>query len=1633
MRPPSLSPASSPYARTDAPAGTPSAPSATGQGTPVSHSPARGHGGFGNLPASPVPAASAGSRSPFSFAWRRSPWSQALWGTHAAHAQPETQHERPAGHDELDRPRLYDPRQRTLQAARDGRVPLAQGHVGGGIRRRDDAAVAENLLERIAAVAESTTNTRPARGEASSSSSRALTEPELDSRIASNDPATILTLAKQAAQRAREAAEAARDGSMAALVSAHQESIGEGSPSGGEPHLQKLRAHVGAARAHLDKLHAAVDRLQDAFGIFADEDEDGDDPELRDIGQARAMIEQARTALSTIESDTTHCLVAQAIAEHRLPPEAAVLGQVAALRELHPAAFQLDQGGGDPRVLAGMGELASRTARGLHELIGAADPGDRAFLQRLRIGSADVAQMLNDARQLVVSLRADCPPGATQDALGTLSNAIDDTEAWLAGQVQPGIGIRPLLSPHSPLLTPAAHTLPTNEGARARMAEFELQRRALSELPHLAGKIARDTTNDDAQARQLSGMIERVMVNAMGTHTPIDTRIELARVAMHFAPTHVGERVRLARALTGHALGIAAPTTGEVQATLGTDDYGERGSAELTRNALFDRLGDVMASLNPEEARRFAQSLASGWDVRDSRGHAGVSDIRRSALAIAQRRVADSSVDMRQLMPPRNPEEFGARLGSSAQRTSWIAGYMRAHSVSRYTTTPGDRDETASYVDNRTVIGALIRHASNMSAMRGHRHHFVKLVKELLKADDEQILSGHRPAVGSAQRLELLQAMVAQLPQFGHASGDRQTVSDVLALVLREMGEPTLRGRHRVRLAKELIGVTEHLSTSRFSGSDAAQAHALDSIGIVVRGMDGIESTALLRQVLASRQAWSAQRSAGADIARTRGKKQSVLASSLFPPVGLIHAATYASGVIKGRAGPRDEALEMVLDTLEERVKNAIDQGHPAPVELLPVYSDLLHQLLDTAAQPGAKPDQSSLTRTLGCIVRGGLPADGDAPARDRRVSMVLGDDPAMRAAVARSLTRAIEDKSGPAASPFGRLASARYLQNLLAAGAGGLDAVERQAALAAIHRAASSKSLNTKGRRESTMLNTLVREALRDGIPVKPEVLRRTVSQTLILLRAVPSVPLRIADAVTPPDRERAAAPVHDAAAQMRQLVSFYPTLEPNTRRELRAVMMASAPAAPAPRHELEAIQQLPLLAFATSLSQFAGTRAEDARELLQLHADVWPRLNATNQDAAISDMFDAYDEATPAGREAVLSFVRRLGEPGAFVSAAVNLIDRTVADETVRSALGEADSNRVIATVLERMRTLPAANASDLVASVLVGETRLPQPLIDGFVEHAGALQPRTLAQLLTTELNRVSTLPREEAAAVLANWDRTARTLPPGSSQRDTLVLFTAIAAQAGRMPGTQAARAQRVPVPEEAASRLSSALSTFEPRLQAVVLSHIAGEQAPEAVRRAIVDDLFRQFSRADAQQRQLTIRLGGRAGMGRALEALANEFGAPRLGGGARLGFDQTFLPDENATRARVGASSTLRTALEDPARRPEEICVALEAIADRFLALPETPFQQQFAEVFEDLVRNRKLASPPLLRRLVDTLTLADARQSPIGRTLLQRYGQMASPGIERVKPGDEARARLNELRAQRGALLAARAHPARA
>jgi hypothetical protein len=113
--------------------------------------------------------------------------------------------------------------------------------------------------------------------------------------------------------------------------------------------------------------------------------------------------------------------------------------------------------------------------------------------------------------------------------------------------------------------------------------------------------------------------------------------------------------------------------------------------------------------------------------------------------------------------------------------------------------------------------------------------------------------------------------------------------------------------------------------------------------------------------------------------------------------------------------------------------------------------------------------------------------------------------------------------------------------------------------------------------------------------MPLQPEILARTASQTISVLQRVPDAMQAVSNALTPDDRREAAKPMHDAAERTPRLMSFYPMLNAPVRRELAAALLNSAPQIPAQHGDARAqgplLAQMPLLAFASSLSRFTGT----------------------------------------------------------------------------------------------------------------------------------------------------------------------------------------------------------------------------------------------------------------------------------------------------------------------------------------------------------------------------------------------------------------------------------------------------------
>jgi len=1132
-------------------------------------------------------------------------------------------------------------------------------------------------------------------------------------------------------------------------------------------------------------------------------------------------------------------------------------------------------------------------------------------------------------------------------------------------------------------------------------SELTRQRTALAQLPKLAARLSAQLPSGTSPAerdRALNDAIANEIRRSLGPHTPLDTRIELARVAMHFAAGGTVEQQRLARMLTRAALDTERPSADQILQTVGT--WG--GAARV--HALHDRLGDIAAELTPADAAAFVETIERTW-ILDTAPRQMVS-LRDVARAVISRQRPAAFAQDRAINWPDDPKW----LASTRQRSRIVDDYLNQCSGPRGA---DRRSAIEGVVDNRTAFKQILALASDMDALRGHRHHFVSFAKALLAGDDDRIESGNRPAVESAQRYEMLHALIAQLPAFGTASGDRQTVADIMTLVLQQLEKRHLLPHHKARLAKELIEVTGHLATSRYSASDAHQSHALDAIKAGLAHLRGGALASLLQELLLSREGWSAERGAHSLLPRSRGQKRSMGWSAVLPPITVAAGVTVAWRTAVGRSSPKSKALDVALDALERDVAGNLRWGETQSAAFFPLYRELLRSLSISAEQGDAK-SKTHLARVLGCIVQGTLPTEIDARQRDQRLSQVIGDDPAWRATLVKTLTVAVKERKGAASTPLARIHAARYLQNLLACGTAGLSDAERKAAQAAIDRAAASKSADWTDAKQRSVLLAMIREAQRDGMPVRPEAASVAAANLLLALRPQTF----IEDA-------------REAASTVPPLLQLYPLLDDRSRAGFRTALHNIAPEVPAPRGPA-ACNQLPLLSFATSLAHFQGS-AQAAEELTGLLKAVRPRLNDTNQQAALHDMFEGYDEATPEARDALLSLVAQLEDERHFVSGAIALLANALPSTASETASHETQARRVIDTVLNRIPDLSDEALSDLASHIVRDSGPARQPLIDGFLATAGRLEPRSLAAVLSAELDRLGTLSAAEIAAAADGWRAMADAMDDSkATQRDTLRLFANVAT--GARSDAEADRvvegaAMAVAVPAAAASQLLAVLPTLPSRMQATALRYISGEGAPADIRDSVVDNLFRDYATADAARRTLAIELGGPTAVGRALEALATAFGAPQLHNGTavtRPDLDQPFL----ASGGPDGSLQTLRSALMAPQRRPQEIAVALEAMADRFQALP-LAYQRQFRELFEE--RGRQL--PDALRgRVITTLALANPSLaekdefSAIGRELLDRHRADGVPGVAAVRLAggkiNNADAALAALRRTRQSIL---------
>ncbi|WP_124800705.1 hypothetical protein [Paraburkholderia phosphatilytica] len=1374
---------------------------------------------------------------------------------------------------------------------------------------------------------------------------------ELGRAIAGGDAlalATLTQLVRHAHQAARAAADTAAGGGMAGLVASGRDA--------GE-----MTTHLEAAGDHFDALELALN--------FADDEADG-------VAVARIQLDAARAAIATVRADFAHCAVQCAIDEHRLLPEAAVLGELAMLGTLRPVTFEAAHADHD-----GLAQLATRMSRDLRTMMTSSLDSDHATVGAFGTRESEapgVSTLLGDAAARVAELRAACPPGApAQSALAQLADAIRATRSWIDnGHVdgaQPRATARILPTDLQAAVAPVVATTP--EAVTARMAEIDRQRAALGELPNLLARGRAELAPNESPAerdRALNDSITETIGLSFGPHTPVDTRIELARVAMHFTVGDGAERLRVARKLTSAALGIERPCADDVLQTLGEAGSGVRVIA------LYDRLGDVMAGMSPGEAQRFAQTFDETWSVAINPRQ--VSSVQHAAEAIATGRRPEQYAADRAVHLPDDP----AWLGSSRQRATVVRDYLNQCSGRRAC---GSLLATDGHVDNRGPFRQILALASNMDGLRGHRHHLVAFAKELFAEDAGRIAIGSRPAVDSAQRYELLHAMVAQLPRVGSASGDRQTVADVMSLILQQLEKPQLNSRHKSRLAKDLIDIAGHLATSRYSGSDAQQSHALDAVRAGLKHLRGASLASLLKQLIASSEDLSDARSAHVDMPRTRGQKRSRMWSTVVPPFAAVSAAGFAWSAVTGRASPRSQALRVALEAIERDIAHCQKEGVAQSAAFRPIYREMLQSVLAGVGQADAKLDEAPRARLLSSVVQGTLPAEIDVPQRNQILADVVGDDPAMRATLVRTLVSAVQDRKAPANTPLGRIHAARYLQNLIAAFGSDLRPADLQAARAAIDRATLSKSADWTDAQQMSVLLTMARESQRDGVPVRPEAARAVAVALAATLRPAPTV-----------------TGAREIASHAADVVRLYPFFDAPSRNRLHTALAGIAPEQPEERGPATR-NQLPLLNLAMSMAHFTGD-AGDAAELAQLLRQVWPRLNATNQQAALHNMFDAYDEATPAGRDAVLAVVVGLDDGGQFASAAIRLVESAFPEGTQTGMPDRAEQQRVVDTVLNRMATLDGEHTSELASNLVRGGSHVPQALIDGFVESAAKLAPRTLAEVLSAELQRVGTLSVAQVADVVANWRDIADRMAPDAPQRDALWLYADIASQGYLGAQTRHdADGEGVAVSAEAAGQLLAALPSFTDSMQAVVLRHIAGESAPEDVRKSVVGDLFRDFAKAEPARRHLAIELGGTTAIGRGMEALAARFGTPDLHDGRANGWwdlEQPFI----AAGGPDGTLKTLGSALRSPGRRPQEVGVVLEAIAARFQELP-LRFREQFAVLLEE----HGMQLPPLLRRrVIDTLAIANpslAQEdefSAIGRELLQRHAADGSNGLANAR-----------------------------
>jgi len=889
----------------------------------------------------------------------------------------------------------------------------------------------------------------------------------------------------------------------------------------------------------------------------------------------------------------------------------------------------------------------------------------------------------------------------------------------------------------------------------------------------------------------------------------------------------------------------------------------------------------------------------------------------------------------------------------------------------------------------RRLPSELTALAADLPALKGHRHHLVRFIRELLHRENAPNRNG--PAVDSSDLRALLQALVRQLPHPEFGSG--LTQNEILELVREQLAGEAMHPGDRSQVLATLLPLIGNLDASRLSGARDVQGEAIGVVSSAMQHLPAPHCAPLLLQMLDLGGDWSTKRrsAGGKYVPHTRREVSDAITTQVIGAVVTIGGSAIKSAAIwvAGRRSVQRKAVQIVGATLARLMTADAPEG--TAQALLPVCQRVLQ-----GEDPVVDGRRNLRNQVLASLARGGLPFGVSEAQRGSFIEQGLGRDPALRTEAARWLMRASLGKGAESDSTT-RVAAARYLHHLLESGELTLSEREIQAARQAVMTAFRAAAGNLQA---APVMTALLGEIPRAGAVQGGA---GTVDSPNEALARVLSFGIMKGFSQIGP---------HEAARVVPHIVSAYGGMSDGNRAQVGTQLLRRL-SGPIAIGGPGAEPQLPGLGFIGNLSRYS---ANDSAQLLRLADEVWPRLNRTNQQAALQHLFDDIDSASPAGLMAVIDFVAQRSDDGDFVSGAVQMVRQMLAGSEAADSLDSDPRALAVEALRERLPKLDSARVSELIANAVDGVTqlKLPVTLWHSFVNNAARLDAPALRGLLTAWCNSLPTQDpqdsqdlqdAQEARQIGDAWQKVHSRLPEPAA--GTVNAFMHLAAESA--PKLQLPRPRR-PVSPAAAGELAAALPRMGVASMQAALQHIRQAELPGALRHEATRNVLEQYPHIKADLRPAALELCFSSDPIRTLHALAERVGRPELLAGevVRSSLEQALPP-------AAGSQTNLKREL---LRRPvAEVLPALEALAERYAAPMPKDHREAIALV---LAKRLPALLPPEHQRVIDTLVLANPDLSD--EQIRDLGGDPADEAwaLPRQMPPDQMKERLKELRETR-------------